>query len=67
MKEIKNSISYTLKGELVSFENEVLTAVGKKGEEDFIDFEELLKDIKVFSEQNLNKGVVISFSATSVE
>ena len=67
MKEVKNSVAFSLKGELVSFDGGVLTTIGKKDEEDSIDFSELVEDIKKFAEQNINKGVVVSFVATATE
>lgn len=67
MKKKEDVVKYETKGFLNSYTDGVMKTLDKKENEDSIDFNDLLTEVKDFCDRNSEKEVVVKFIATASE
>lgn len=71
MKKLSNSVVFEAKGLLTNYANGLLevTKIKSNGDDeiDEIDFNDLLLSLKKFCEENIEKDVVVKFSAVATD
>lgn len=67
MKKLNSNVTYETKGMLTNYAGGVLETMNAKEVVDEIDFNDLLIELKSFCDENIEKDVVVKFSATATE